>query len=33
MTAVGQPVRSRPDVPVQQAPSARKRPLPEKVHP
>jgi ABC-type sugar transport system permease subunit len=29
MTAVGQPVRSRPDVPVQQAPSARKRPLRE----
>jgi ABC-type sugar transport system permease subunit len=29
MTAVGQPVRSRPDVPVQQAPGARTRPLRE----
>jgi sn-glycerol 3-phosphate transport system permease protein len=29
MTAVGQPVRSRPDVPVQPAPSARPRPLRE----
>ncbi|HLU58611.1 MAG TPA: hypothetical protein VKZ81_24390 [Pseudonocardia sp.] len=29
MTAVGQPVRTRPDAPAQRGPGARKRPLRE----